>query len=396
MTSKTITGLFMVALCADFAACTTKSSVNNDDQGTNDGSRGSGDNSSTGSGGSSSGGSGSGGSGSSTGGASGGSQASDDSTSGAGAGNGEGGEAGDPSGTSTGSGGSGDSNGSGGTDSAGSGGSSTTAAMLPTGDSCEGSEVEPNDDRNSATHYEIGWQFPGCLQSADDVDFYEFSVPDDDRGGVVTVHITDVGPDADTDVAVWSAADNGEFHSTHTNVEGASVFFYFNAKAGAAFRLEVTNYADVKNPNPYLLTVTYDQVPDEYEPNDTRPAAKAIDVGQSVEGYMFAGWENSTGVPAEDWFDWYSVDLEAGPASFLVDVVASDVNSEMMLYDPLGTEVEHTHTVTKGSSLLLEQDIEEAGTYFVRLGPYNEPATLGDSVDPPQYTTIPYTLTVTQ
>lgn len=273
----------------------------------------------------------------------------------------------------------------------------TGGATTPTGsDTCDNSDVEPNDDRNNATPYEIGSEFEGCLQSSEDVDFYEFSVPDDDRGGVVTVRITDVGPNGDTDVALWAAADNGEFHSTGTNTEGASVFFFFNAKPGATFRLEVTNYVDLRDPNPYLLTVTYDQVPDEYEPNDTRPEAAPIEVGQAVEGYEFAGWENSTGVPEEDWYDWYAIELEPGDTSFLMDVVASDVDASIELFDPLGSEIASEGTNTEGSTVVLEYTVEEAGTYFLRLRPYVPPGTKGNTVDPPEYATTPYTLTVTQ
>lgn len=277
----------------------------------------------------------------------------------------------------------------------GTGGSGGTTST-PAGDPCEGSDVEPNDDDESTTLYEVGTAFDACLQSAEDVDFYEFSIPQDDRGGVATVSITEVGPNGDTSLALWAAADDGEFHSTGTNTEGASVYFHFNAAAGATFRLAVTNYVDVNEPNPYRLTIAYHQVPDEHEPNQVRGQAVEIEVDEDVEGYLFAGWNNSTGIPNEDWYDWYSVELEAGDTTFLIDVMASDIDHQIVLYDPLGTQIATDGTNTEGSSVQLEYEVPEAGTYFVRVNPYSAPPTVSNSLDIPEYASIPYTLSVTQ
>lgn len=275
------------------------------------------------------------------------------------------------------------------------GGSGGTSSVTP-GDPCVGSETEPNDDHESATPYGVGTAFDACLQSVEDVDVYEFSVPADDRGGVATVSITEVGPNGDTNVALWAAADDGEFHSTGTNTEGASVYFNFNAASGTTFRLVVTGYLQVTEPNPYRLTVEYHEVPDEHEPNQIRGQATAIEVDEDVEGYLFAGWSNSTGVPEEDWYDWYSVELEAGNVSILVDVMASDIDHEIVLYNPIGTQIASEGTNTEGSSVLLEHELPEAGEYFVRVNSYIPPHTEDNSLDIPEYATTPYTLTVTQ
>lgn len=282
---------------------------------------------------------------------------------------------------------------SGGTDATGGSGGTTNE---PPSDPCEGSTVEPNDEHDNPTPYAIGTAFDACLQSIDDVDVYEFSVPDDQRGGVAVVNLTEVGPNADTELELWAAADDGEFYSTGTNTEGASMYFNFNAAPGAMFRLVVTNYLDVASPNPYRLTINYQQVPDEYEPNQVRNQAVPIEVGEDVEAYLFAGWANSTGVPGEDWYDWYSIELEAGATSFLVDVLASDIDHEIVLYNPIGAQIATEGTNTEGSSIILEYEVPEAGKYFVRVNPYIPPGTQDDSLDIPEYASTPYTLTVTQ
>lgn len=76
--------------------------------------------------------------------------------------------------------------------------------------------------------------------------------------------------------------------------------------------------------------------------------------------------------------------------------MASDADHEIILYDPLGTEIASNGTPTVGSSLLLETEVPEAGKYFVRVNPYFAPVTSGYTLDIPEYASIPYVLTVTQ
>lgn len=280
--------------------------------------------------------------------------------------------------------------------SGGSNGGSGGTSNEPASDPCEGSTVEPNDEHENPTPYAIGTAFDACLQSIDDVDVYEFTIPDDQRGGVAVVNITEVGPNGDTDLELWAAADDGEFYTTGTNAEGTSVYFNFNAAPGTTYRLLVTNYVDLAAPNPYRLTINYQEVPDTHEPNQARNQAVPIEVDEDVEGYLFAGWVNSTGIPDEDWYDWYSIELEAGDTSFLIDVLASDIDHEIVLYNPIGTQIATNGTNTEGSSVLLEYEIPEAGKYYLRVNPYVPPGTQDDSLDIPEYATIPYTLTVTQ
>lgn len=377
MNLNSFSWLPITAALAGAVACSSKSSNSN-----NDGSGGA----ASSTGGSSAG-------GSSTDGGSGGSLST--TTRGAGGSGGSGQTTGSLGGAAGGAGEGTDSGSNGGSAGASDGGSGGTSGVAP-GDPCEGSDVEPNDDHESPTAYELGTAFDACLQSVEDVDVYEFSIPEDDRGGVAVVNITKVGPHGDTSVALWAADDDGEFHSTGSNTEGASVYFYFTAAPGATFRLAVTNYLTLDEPNPYRLTIDYHQVPDEHEPNQVRSEAVAIEVDDDVTGYLFAGWSNSTGIPKEDWYDWYSVELEAGETSFLLDVMAGDIDHQIVLYDPLGTQIDDAGTNTEGSSVLLEHEIPEAGKYFLRVSPYIAPDTIDNSLDIPEYATTPYTLTVSQ
>ena len=145
-----------------------------------------------------------------------------------------------------------------------------------------------------------------------------------------------------------------------------------------------------------MLEVAYTQVPDVHEPNNSRLEAAPISVGEDVEGYMFAGWVNSTGISEEDWHDWYELELEVGATSFLLSIVAADNDGEIVLYNSLGSQISNTYDNTDGSSVQLDYTIAEAGTYYVRVDPWNTMTSIGATNDIPQHVTMPYTLTVTQ
>ena len=277
----------------------------------------------------------------------------------------------------------------------GSGGSGGAPVAVST-DTCPGAETIPNDDRTTATAYSLGSSYTGCLQNETDVDVYAFQAPADSRGGYVQVSITDVGTAGDVSMSVYTTADNGQFHNVGSNTNGGSIYMYFNVKPGAKFYIPVTKYADVDSPNPYTFKATYTQVVDTYEPNDLRTAAVPIALVTPVSAYMFAGWEYSTGIPEPEWQDWYRVELAAGNVDILLSITAADVDGNITLYDSLGGQIVSKGSNTDGESIDLKQAIASAGTYYVKIEPYQPPITMANTSTVPQYLRVPYTLTVTQ
>jgi len=312
------------------------------------------------------------------------------------------GGAGGSSGTGTGSGGLGSSGdggvGTGGT-APGTGGASGVeggsdgAVGAGGSDPCGQAEATANDDRDHATSFVLNSSFDGCLQSDTDVDFYQFTIPAKPaQGGFVVVKITDVGANGSLDAAAYSAADNGVILSEY-GTDGASVFFWFDAKVSDTFRLEVKyKYTNSGTPTPYTLKIAYTGVPDENEPNDLRTQATPITAGTPVHGYLFAGFENSDKVADADWDDWFKVTLPAGTAKITLSDLASDVDGEVTLYDSLGSQIAQEYDATNGASVVLSQAVT-AGDYYVKIRPRYAPSTSGSGATVPQYLTLPYTLT---
>src|SRR5579859_4084996 len=245
-------------------------------------------------------------------------------------------------GGATGSGGAGGAGGAGGNvDDGGTGGSSSMDGGVINGDPCNGgTETTPNEDRDHATPYPLNSQYQACLQSDTDVDFYQFTIPTTPaQGGYVKVSITDVGPDGNVSVHAFAAHDNGEFDSASNSTGGGSVFLWFGGKAGATFRLQVTKYLGVTKPTPYKLLAQYYGISDVNEPNDDNAHATPIMVGKAVNGYFFAGLEDSTDPAPAAWEDRFKVTLPAGDVTVALTNIASDMTGQVKLYNPLGSEI---------------------------------------------------------
>jgi hypothetical protein len=324
----------------------------------------------------------------------GGTGASGGSTGGGGAGGGHGGVSGASSGGAGGSGTTEHDAGTGGSDhdaSAGKGGADSGTAPVGS-DPCGSTEKKPNDVREDATPYALGTEFKACLQTMNDVDFYQDTVPSTPaQGGVVLVSLTDVGANGGLSATTYAVADNGQLVNSY-GLGGQSVFHWFSAKAGASFQVKVNYFTSSQQPTPYTLLVKYTGVDDKNEPNDTRATATPITNGKAVNGYLFAGFEDSTSIPSAAWEDWFKVTLPAGMATISLMDLASDINGQVTLYDSLGSQVANNYSVTAGASVVMNQMVM-ASDYYVKITPFTAPSGKGTGSTTPAYPTQPYTLT---
>lgn len=275
------------------------------------------------------------------------------------------------------------------------GGTIDAGPVMPIGsDPCSAADV-PNEDPDHARPYALGSAFEGCLQTSGDLDYYAFTAPAKPvEGGFVVFKATGVGMKGSLHIEAEAAADNGDVWDVGA-ADGTSVFLWFNAKAGAKFFAKVYAAYTLDAATPYTLTIDYTGVPDVHEPNDTRPQATPITLGKAVHGYLFAGYESSLGITAQDWDDWYEVTLPAGPATFTLGDLASDDSGDLSLYDATGSSVDGANNTTQGADVTFTHTVATAGDYYVDVKPQYPPASKGSGYTVPAYETQPYTLTVT-
>jgi hypothetical protein len=252
-----------------------------------------------------------------------------------------------------------------------------------------------NEDRDHATPIPLGSDFQGCLQAQTDIDFYEFTAPDmPPAGGVVVVSLTEVSPAGGVDSTSYASTDNGAIENNYAS-GGASVFYWFATVPASKYRVDVKRFSGT-TPTSYKLKVAYAPVNDANEPNDLRTQAKPLSVGTPLNGYLFAGYANSTGLAANAWEDWFKVTLADGSVTLALADLASDITGDVTLYDNLGVQIANGYQSTKGATVVLTKTGIVAGDYYVKLTPFTNPTPKGDGAIPGVYTTQPYTLTVTQ
>jgi len=273
----------------------------------------------------------------------------------------------------------------------------TSDAAVPSDPCNGGTETTPNEDRDHATPYPLGAVAQACLQSATDVDFYEFTVPSAPAGGYVKIQLTDVGSEGSLDATLYAAHDNGELEGNYNTTSGGSVFFYFAAKPGATFRLKVARFGGVAMPTAYRLTATFNPVPDANEPNDDNAHATALTVGTAINGYFFVGHEDSTAPADAAWEDRFKVNLPAGDVTIALSNIASDISGSVKLFNPLGSEIGSKYDTTAGSSVVLKATIAaaDAGDCYLVVQPFTGGRTHGDGSTVPVFYTQPYSLLVT-
>lgn len=252
-----------------------------------------------------------------------------------------------------------------------------------------------NDDFDHATPIMLGSDFQGCLQTDTDVDFYEFTTPDMPAGGgVVVVSVTGVSGGGGLDSTAYAASDNGTIEN-NKNSGTTSFYYWFAAVAGAKYRIGMKHYLNMAS-TPYKLKAAFTPVNDVNEPNDARTQARPLTVAMPLNGYLFTGYANSTGLADNAWDDWFKVTLAAGSVSIALSDLASDMNGQVVLYDNLGVQSAEAHQSTSGSTVVLSKTGLVAGDYYVKVRPYLPPVPKGLGAVSPVYATQPYALTVSQ
>ena len=208
-----------------------------------------------------------------------------------------------------------------GTGSGGSGATANGGSGAP--GSCGVTEAEPNDTRDNATPYTAGAAVVGCVGSAGDVDFYQFTAPETDlAGGYYAIGLDDVG-DGYVDLKIYAASDNGEIDHEYSTSSGSSVHAYLAAAPGQQYRIAVASFSSSGGAFKYTLTAAYTKIADAFEPNDTREIAKPITLGTPITAALFSGYQSSA-LKMDEYKDFYNVTLAAGTVTAKVSNTPTD------------------------------------------------------------------------
>jgi hypothetical protein len=263
---------------------------------------------------------------------------------------------------------------------------------------CGVGEREPNDTRDGALPYEVGTAAPGCIASNQDVDFYEFSTPDDNpAGGYVQFTLTDVGQ-IKVGLTLYSTADNAIIGSGSAGEPGAVLDFFVAVAPLATYRVAISGAGtDLSR---YTLTSKYTRIDDPHEPNDTQDQAAPISAGEPVDAYFFGFYEFAT-IGRHDFIDWYVVALQDGPADILLTEVSLSEHASVSIHDLNGRTIAAGDSQNDGANAMVHAMVG-AGSYLIQAQVYggefrdDHPRAVGVSATLPDHFTRRYILTVDQ
>jgi hypothetical protein len=259
----------------------------------------------------------------------------------------------------------------------------------PSGDDCSLPDVD-NNDRDTATPYQLGTDVEACLQSKEDLDFYEFTTPEEPaQGGWLVARATDVGTDGNYYLDVYSGTDNARIQRFY-GAMGSNGAVWIPAAPAQVFRALVEPYSVI--PPEYTFSAVFTGVEDPYEPNDSRDDAVPIEVGEPVEGYLFQGYKSSA-KPDNDQ-DWFEVNLAAGSVTATLDQ-PEGASSYIYLVDSAGMAVKSQYGAG-GEDVTLSQTGLAIGTYYFNVQHYNSAMVAGQGTTPPDLEAVPYVFQVTQ
>jgi hypothetical protein len=313
------------------------------------------------------------------------------------------GSAGGTSGGTGGTAGKGATGGTAGKGAGGGAGQGADAGLPPTGDPCvpgDGGfapELTANNDPTHASVLPLNTAYPGCLQTAADLDYYLVTVPATSvQGGWLTITASGVATGLRVENVLYTAADDTQLVFQDAPNAGASTSVYAAGKNGTQFLVLIESISQNEGFGSYTITATYLDDPEAGEPNNLRLQATPVTVGTPVEGKFFAGFVTGAQPTATDWDDWFSVPLAAGAYTIKLTNVAADINPNLVFYDPSGAQLgNNVFSNTPGADLTLSQTITTAGTYYVVILPYSTlPVIVGTGTTLPMWGTQSYTLSV--
>ena len=189
-----------------------------------------------------------------------------------------------------------------------------------------GEEMEPNEDRDHATPYTPGTTVTRLgSSSAEDIDFYEIVVPAGDlAGGYYQASITDVGEGQVHASRLHRQRQQDHSPGDQAPSNGASLFFYWAGAPEQKYRIEINRAGSFAAPYKYTFKIQYTRVNDAFEPNDSATATPQTGhPGYAHHGLLLHRFKEMA-INADDYQDWFVVDLPAGMTTVRIDNVATN------------------------------------------------------------------------
>lgn len=245
----------------------------------------------------------------------------------------------------------------GGASSSGGAASSIGGALPGVVEECTGTPAKTRVDPAHAADIAGGATL--CVRSGA-VDYLSIDTPKDHAAHIFKLEVL---PDADADVHIEALAQSdssslGTFYTTN----GARTLWLALAGSSRTF-LKVTPYSKGGR---VVLTPTWVESPDPYEPNETKDTAALIMPNQDISTQMQRPYTTAADSTCVDWF---KVDLAAGAHALSFTHLPDDVRPEVSIIGPDGGNVARMYGKNAGALFDLSFTAS-AGAHYVSVANY--------------------------
>lgn len=174
-----------------------------------------------------------------------------------------------------------------------------------------------------------------------------------------------VAPDADADVNIEAAAQSdssslGSFYTTN-----GSRTLWLVLTGGTRTFLKITPFS---NGGRVVLTPTWVDSQDPYEPNDSKDTAALVTVNQDVTAQLQRPYTTAADTTCADW---YKVNLAAGAHTLTFSHVPDDARPDVAIVGPSGTNVASAYARNNGALFDIAFTAATAGTYTISLSDFD-------------------------
>lgn len=262
----------------------------------------------------------------------------------------------------------------------------------------------PYEPSTAQGSFDDTWSEPG------EQDIYQFTVPDDPGGGIVTVTFSTIAPSSPW-LAVLVPGVPGSISAGSTTPAGEqSITVVFEAAPNQTYQIEATEFWSAPpedHPVSYQLSWAFSGREDCYEPNDGRfiwpdpqSTAKAIPLETVVEAFSLAGHiDNSVGTTDDNNYDWYDFTLPSPMEIWIGTLqVPSDQRMKLRVFNEAESVVIATSNPDLGGTIQAGPTLLPAGSYYLEAAPFERGSsaarpTSGEEI--PDHFNTPYRLVVT-
>jgi hypothetical protein len=274
---------------------------------------------------------------------------------------------------------------------AGSGAAAGDGAVADFVETNDGVETVNNDDRQHAI-----WVTKSAylhLANGQSEDWLSFHAPDDGHAHVISVHIEQEQALASL-ITVYAEVDFTPISKLTSLGTGTQRDLYVTVGAGSTTLFQLAALGVSGSSGMALVTFTDAPEDDDNEPNNSKAAATAIALDQTVSGQVLNPWVAQNNRPNQDWF---KLELGQGTATFALTSVPSEGRLQVVYINPNGASTALA-APSAGAIASYPLTLTMAGTYYFELIPYLEDAYIsGYSFNTkPSYLDEQYSFTVSQ